>query len=282
MLSLLEQTEVRRLVAFLRTTGTRFTPTQMAESKSIKCPYCFCDIPTYWEPLYTLDRNSNPTEGFTHCRGAQSFADEPFAEEPFAGEKYNFDWTVCFRDECRQVIVRVRKRLTDLRSGDEYQSEEWFAVPRKRAPRPIDPLVPEEFSKPYIRASLILEDAPDMSGVLSRRILQDLLEKYAGRSEYKLEDRIDKFIEDSAHPSNIKDNLHHLRGIGNFAAHTKSNKETGEIVEVGAEEAEWTLDVIDGLFDYFIVGPEKSRKRRIAWDLRRGPQNPVAKKKKQI
>ena len=37
-----------------------------------------------------------------------------------------------------------------------------------------------------------------MSGVLSRRILQDLLKEYAGRDEYKLEDRIDKFIDDAA------------------------------------------------------------------------------------
>jgi hypothetical protein len=170
------------------------------------------------------------------------------------------------------------KEIIDLRSGDEYQSEEWFAVPRKRAPRPVDQRVPEEFSKRYIRACLILEDAPDMSGVLSGRILQDLLKKYAGRSEYKLEDQIDNFIADEKHPSHVKDNLHHLRDIRNCAAHTKANKETGEIVEVGMTEAAWTLEVIDGLFDYFIVSREKDRERREAWEKKRGPLNQPIKK----
>ncbi|MGH8012808.1 MAG: DUF4145 domain-containing protein [Candidatus Binataceae bacterium] len=110
-----------------------------------------------------------------------------------------------------------------------------------------------------------------MSGILSRRILSDLLRKYAGRAEYKLEDQINKFIDDAAYPSNVKDNLHYLREIGNFAAHTKANKVTGEIIEVGVEEAEWALDVIDGLFDYFIVGPERNRLRRVKWDQKRGP-----------
>jgi hypothetical protein len=39
-----------------------------------------------------------------------------------------------------------------------------------------------------------------------------------------------------------------------------------KILEVSREEAEWTLDVIDGLIDYFIVGPEKDRLRRAGFD----------------
>jgi hypothetical protein len=250
----------------LRITALRFEPVQVANS--IKCPYCSRDIPCRWEPLHTLNLAGDPKEGI-------ELRDE--TGRPY--ERYDIHWTQCFSDECGQVIVRVSKVGFDARNLELIHVDEWLAVPRKRAPRPIDPFIPEEFSKPYIRASLILEDAPDMSGGLSRRILQDLLEKFAGRSEYKLEERIDKFIEDSAHPSHVKENLHHLRDIGNFAAHTKANKETGEIVEVGHKEAEWTLDVIDGLFEYFIVGPEKNRQRRVAWDQKRGSQNPPAKKK---
>jgi hypothetical protein len=265
MLSQFKSAEVQRLVAFLRVVGMRFRPDRVANS--IKCPHCSQEVPSNWEPLYTLDRNSNPKEGI-------ELRDEN--GRPY--ERFDIEWITCFREKCGQVIVRVRRAQLDPRNFDLLPGEEWLAVPRKRAPRSIDPLVPEKFSKPYIRASLILEDAPDMSGVLSRRILQDLLEKYASRSEYKLEERIDKFIEDSTHPSNVKDNLHHLRDIGNFGAHTKANKETGEVVEVGAEEAEWTLDVIDGLFDYFIVGPEKNRERREAWEKKRGPLNQPIRK----
>jgi hypothetical protein len=60
----------------------------------------------------------------------------------------------------------------------------------------------------------------------------------------------------------FKDNLHYLREIGDFAAHTQKDKKTNEIINASPEEAEWTLTVIDSLFEYFIVAPEKDRIRR--------------------
>ena len=259
---------VECLTQFIEAIGERFRPIVTMEPESIKCPYCGAHMPASWESLYTFAQNGDERKGFTHVvRGQQ-----------FQAYKYEFDWMACYNDGCREVIVRVKKRLFDFRSETTLDEEAWYAVPRKRAPRSVDPRIPEEFAKPYIRASLILDDAPDMSGVLSRRILQDLLEKYAGRTEYKLEERIDRFIEDTAHPSDITDNLHHLREIGNFGAHSKKNKESGEFVEIGLEEAEWTLEVIDGLFDYFIVRPQKNLERREAWNKKRGPVNLAAKK----
>ncbi|MHB8380749.1 MAG: DUF4145 domain-containing protein [Candidatus Binataceae bacterium] len=227
-------------------------------------------MPAYWEPLYTQDQRGDYQKGFTcGVRG-----------KPFYGDKYEFDWMVCFNDACKQVIVRVQKRLIAFQTSEVLSEDEWYAVPRKGQPRTIDPLVPDRYKLPYVKASLILEDAPDMSGVLSRRILQDLLKEYAGRDEYKLEDRIKNFVEDTSFScSTVKENLHHLREIGNFAAHTKENNLTSETVEIGPDEAAWALDVIDGLFDYFIVGPEKNRQKRTAWEQKRGPQNPPSAKK---
>jgi hypothetical protein len=255
--------EVRRCIGFVEAIGVRFTPIQVASS--IKCPYCFRDIPSFWESLHRQERNGDYREGI-EVRGDDS------------REEFQIEWMTCINDECKQVIVRIRHSYSV--HGLNPTIEDWFAVPRKRASRPIDPLVPDKFSKPYIRASLILEDAPDMSGVLARRILQDLLKTYAGRTEYKLEDQIDRFIEDRAHPSRYKDNLHVLRDMGNFGAHTKTNKLTDEIVDISPEEAEWTLDVIDGLLDYFIISNEKDRLRHEAWERKRGPQNPPIKKSK--
>ena len=240
-------------------------------AETLKCPHCGHAIPALWHPLYRLDNSRDSHEGIYH---------HPREDDPL-GEKLFFDYMACFNDECRQVIVRIRRILIAKVGKNpviEGPEESWFAIPRKPAPRPIDPLVPDDFKQRYAKAALILEDAPEMSGVLSRRILIDLLGRYANRTEYKLEDQINKFIEDPAYPSGLKDNLHHLREIGNFGAHTKENKSTGDVVEIGAEEAAWTLDVIDGLFDYFIVGPEKNRLRREAWEKKRGPQNSPAKK----
>jgi hypothetical protein len=126
-----------------------------------------------------------------------------------------------------------------------------------------------DLARDYTEASAILDDSHRMSSVLSRRILQDILERYADRKEYKLEDRIDEFLEDKRFPSSVKQSLHHLRDIANFCAHTKKEKATGEIIEVTPAEAEWTLDVIDGLFDYFIITPARDQKRRENWDKKR-------------
>jgi len=40
------------------------------------------------------------------------------------------------------------------------------------------------------------------------------------------------------------------------------SKITGEIVDVEDEEAEWTLDVLEGLFDFYFVEAARAQARR--------------------
>jgi hypothetical protein len=138
-------------------------------------------------------------------------------------------------------------------------------------------MVPLDMKRDYQEASLILNDSPRMSAVLSRRVLSDLLKDYAGYDEYTLAKQIDKFIADPHHPSNAKDNLHYLREMGDFGAHTKTDAATGEIIEVTRDEAEWTLDVVDGLFDYFIIRPTRDAARRVEMDekLKKAGRKPI-------
>ena len=62
----------------------------------------------------------------------------------------------------------------------------------------------------------------------------------------------------------MAEDLDAVRAIGNFAAHPIKLKNTGEVVDVEPGEAEWTLDVLDDLFDFYFVQPDKSRIRREA------------------
>jgi hypothetical protein len=231
-----------------------------------KCPCCSHELAELWQPLAVITDEkgkplSQPNSIVDLRRGA-------IAERVFV----KLQWMQCHNRSCGRVLVRAEELLYNPmeRRRDDNTPEQWFAVPKKSVPRPIDVLVKNPFRRDYIEASLILEDSPRMSAVLSRRILADLLEKYAGRSEYQLEKRIDKFIADPQYPSKIKENLHHLRDIANFGAHTKENKTTGEIIDVDRDEAAWTLEVVDGLFDYFIVSSEKDRLRRAKWDQKKG------------
>jgi len=104
-----------------------------------------------------------------------------------------------------------------------------------------------------------------MSAVLARRILADLLEKYANLTDFSLKVRINEFAKDTNHPHDLRHNLGYLAEVGNFGAHTQTNDQA-EIVDVDEEEADWTLNLVDRLFDYFIVSPEKDRKMRKALD----------------
>jgi len=65
-------------------------------------------------------------------------------------------------------------------------------------------------------------------------------------SQFRLEDRVDAFIEDAARPREIRENLHYFREIANFGAHTQKDDQQ-EIIDVTEQEAEWTLDILDSL-----------------------------------
>jgi hypothetical protein len=68
--------------------------------------------------------------------------------------------------------------------------------------------------------------------------------------------------------SPIADNLDAIRNIGNFAAHPMKDSNTGQILPVEPHEAGWNLDVLEELFDFYYVQPEKAKKRRAALDAK--------------
>lgn len=139
-----------------------------------------------------------------------------------------------------------------------------LAYPRS-ATRPAPPSdVPKEFAEDYIEASLVLADSPKASAALSRRCLQHILRDKAGVKPSDLAKEIDQVISSGALPSHLAEAIDAIRNIGNFAAHPIKSTTTGEIVPVEPGEAEWNLDVLDGLFDFYFVQPAFLKKRREA------------------
>ena len=65
-------------------------------------------------------------------------------------------------------------------------------------------------------------------------------------------------------PSSLADNVDAVRQVGNFAAHPIKSTSSGEIVEVEENEAEWLLDVLEGLFDFYYVAPARAASKRDA------------------
>ncbi len=118
-----------------------------------------------------------------------------------------------------------------------------------------------------------------MSAVLSRSLLADLLEKYAGRDDFSLNLRIEKLRSNTNHPSGLREGMQHFRKIGNLGAHTQKTdleplevevsemtSDQAQIIPVTREDAEWMLDFLDRVFDYFVVTPEKDRAMLTKWD----------------
>ncbi len=100
------------------------------------------------------------------------------------------------------------------------------------------------------------------SAALSRRCLQAVLREKGNTKAKDLDKQIEEVL--PTLPSYIAENLDAVRNIGNFAAHQQKSQTTGVILDVEPGEAEWNLDVLDELFDFYYVQPEMARKKREA------------------
>ena len=108
----------------------------------------------------------------------------------------------------------------------------------------------------------MLFDSPKASAALSRRTLQLLLRDVAAVKPSDLSKEIDEVLASNALPSHLAKAIDAVRQLGNFAAHPIKSTNTGEIVDVEPGEAEWLLDVIEGLFDFYFVQPALLERKR--------------------
>ena len=65
-------------------------------------------------------------------------------------------------------------------------------------------------------------------------------------------------------PPHLAQAVDAVRNIGNFSAHPTKNTSTGEIVDVEPGEAEWSLEVLEGLFEHYFVQPAVLQRKRDA------------------
>ena len=135
----------------------------------------------------------------------------------------------------------------------------------KGGARPLTPaVVSKDVADDYNEACLVLPDSPKASAALSRRCLQHILREKAGVKHGDLASEIQQVLDANKVPSHIAESIDAVRNIGNFAAHPGKSKLTGEVVPVETGEAEWNLDVIEMLFDFYYVQPELSKQKRAA------------------
>jgi len=98
---------------------------------------------------------------------------------------------------------------------------------------------------------------------MSRRCLQSLLAAVGAKAE-SLDKAIDEVIEGGELPKLLAEELDAVREIGNFGAHPRKSEVTGAVLDVESGEAEWNLEVLEHLFDFYYLDRLAQRARREA------------------
>lgn len=226
----------------------------------MKCPHClenFHAVQAHWsvalggdkEGSWVLERKHCPSCGrfiFAFRRGA--YARRPIPSQGTQGDALD----VC-----------------------NFEFQAW---PKGIARAPISKEVPRDIAQDYTEACLVLADSPKASAALSRRCLQNLLRKSAGVTPANLSGEIQQVLDSKQLPSPIAESIDAVRNIGNFAAHPIKSTTTGEIVDVEPHEAEWNLDVLESLFDFYYVLPAKAKAKKDALNKKLGDAGKPAAK----
>jgi hypothetical protein len=137
-------------------------------------------------------------------------------------------------------------------------------VPIQQGRPPLPQSVPQEYRDEFAEAAAVIDLSPKSSSALSRRCLQRLLREHLNIKKRDLSQEIDELLATGGLPSHLAASVDAIRNIGNFAAHPLKNTNTGEIVDVEPGEAEWLLDVLEMLFDFYFVHPMGAQARKDA------------------
>jgi hypothetical protein len=122
--------------------------------------------------------------------------------------------------------------------------------------------VPENLARDFQEAFQTLEISPKASAALSRRCLQTLIRTQLDIKKRTLFAEVEALLATGRIPRYLAEDLDAIRGVGNFAAHPEKDSNTGEIVQVEPDEAEWTFSVLEKLLNFFYVEEPRSIQKR--------------------
>jgi hypothetical protein len=172
---------------------------------------------------------------------------------------------------CEEFIALMTYRPRDSRPTKR------MILPIDRGRRALPQDIPEHIVDEYRQACAVLEISPPASAAMSRRCLQSLLVA-VGAKERWLDKAIDEIIGGGELTKILAEELDAVREIGNFGAHPMKSEATGLILDVDPGEAEWNLEVLEHLFDFYYVDRPAQTGRRAALNakLREAGRKPLA------
>jgi hypothetical protein len=185
-----------------------------------------------------------------------------FISEVSEGEKEIWSEEHLTCPECNKATIYLEAVSVAPTNAHHTAVPRFMAYPPHRSARPLPAEVSDPYRKDFEEAVAVLPLSPKASAALSRRNLQAIIHDQAGVKGRDLNAEIDTLIDSHKLPSHIEEGLHAVRVIGNFAAHPIKSSSSGEIVDVEEGEAEWNLDVLESLFDFYFVQPALTAKRK--------------------
>lgn len=190
---------------------------------------------------------------------------------PTRNDKIQADvyYTAC--PNCKNFIMYFKLEDRNSNPATNYfvhinPEENGFTIgfPKNKKNTILSSYIPDDYRKDFEEAESVLDLSPKASAALSRRLLQKLLENHVKIAKGDLINQIQEVIDSKKLPSHLEEQIDAIRNIGNFAAHASKSKSTGTIVDVEPSEADWNLELLNGLFDFYFVLPEKAKARKAA------------------
>ncbi len=182
--------------------------------------------------------------------------------------RWELHWVRC--PACERFIIQLASGQEMLVTHDDSSqrieldraSVQRLLVHPLGMARALSPDVPGDYAESFQEAVRVLPLSTKASAALSRRLLQALIHEEAGITRRNLDQDIQALIDSNVLASDLANDVDAIRTVGNFAAHAIKSQSTGEITEVETGEAEWLIDVLEELFDFYFVRPKVSQRRR--------------------
>ncbi len=192
------------------------------------------------------------------------------APEMFSNLIFDVDggWRVIFLTcpSCKKLIIYLENY--EILGGFNSVISRILIRPPGVSRSPVPPEVPVDIAEDYLESCLVLAYSPKASAALSRRCLQNLLRSAAKVKPGNLANEIQQVLDSAALPTHLTESIDSIRNIGNFASHPMKSQQSGEIIPVEPCEAEWNLDVLEMLFDFYYVQPAIIAKKRADLDTK--------------
>lgn len=165
--------------------------------------------------------------------------------------------------DCRQLHIIVQEGMAAFRDETllvQPQDDPVVLFPKLPKVR-FDDLVQPELIQRLSECYAIIDISPTAAALLARTLLQQVLRLHFGIRAKTLRDEIDLFLRSSTIDQALQSALHHVRELGNIAAHPED-----ESVEIEPDGARLLISVVDALVRAQIEAP--ARHERMLRDLK--------------